>query len=113
MQQEMQAQQGLEQQLLQLGSQRQRLHSPQQVQQETQQPQRLQPGGCRHKGLRYEAGERWATPAAQGCAEYECGEDGAVTTTRCGRIIAGSTCRVVRGDPQLPYPLCCPHVRCP
>ncbi|KAK3921972.1 La1-like protein 13 [Frankliniella fusca] len=89
------------------------------VQQQLQQELQMQMGAragrsCQHKGRRYEPGEHWATTGApgQGCAEYECGEDGAVTTTWCGHFQAGPTCRQVRGDARAPYPLCCPQLRC-
>lgn len=63
---------------------------------------------CSHNGRRYAAGAVWASTGRRRCAEFECGEDGAVTTTWCNNIMAGPTCRMVRGNASAPFPGCCP-----
>ncbi|KAG4077018.1 hypothetical protein HA402_016005 [Bradysia odoriphaga] len=69
------------------------------------------PGKCwdNDKTKAYEIGAVFTIPE---CTRVTCLEDLSFEYASCGVIGTSPPCYVVKGDESLPYPQCCPDVKC-
>ena len=69
------------------------------------------PRPCFSKALKrpFQHGAKWTEP---GCQQAQC-DNGKIIRLPCGLIAVKPGCKVVKGNSKLPYPICCPRVKCP
>uniref|UniRef100_A0A8D8AD19 (northern house mosquito) hypothetical protein n=1 Tax=Culex pipiens TaxID=7175 RepID=A0A8D8AD19_CULPI len=71
------------------------------------------PGECFHSSSGLHVPRGRSREISGQCQSVQCTDDYILVFTNCGHVSVGSGCYRTEGEPDRPWPQCCPYVICP